>query len=150
MKMQNEIQIDADQLTVWDALNDPTVLRACIPGCQSLDVTDEGGYKAVAKVKVGPISATFKGSVTLSDLDPPNGYRISGAGDGGIAGMAKGGAVVQLKPISSGTLLAYDVDAQISGKLAQLGARLIDGVAKKMADQFFEGFRGQVQARLKS
>ena len=141
MKMTGEVALPADRKTVWDKLNDPAVLKACIPGCQSLEVTPEGGFAAVAKIKVGPVSATFKGAVTLSDLDPPNGYKISGSGEGGVAGFAKGGAVVKLTDISGGgTLLSYDVEANIGGKLAQLGGRLIDGVSKKMADQFFATF----------
>jgi carbon monoxide dehydrogenase subunit G len=141
MKMTGEVALPADRKTVWDKLNDPVVLKACIPGCQSLEVTPEGGFAAVAKIKIGPVSATFKGAVTLSDLDPPNGYKISGSGEGGVAGFAKGGAVVKLTDISGrGTLLSYDVEASIGGKLAQLGGRLIDGVSKKMADQFFATF----------
>jgi len=149
MKMTGEVALPADRKTVWDKLNDPAVLKACIPGCQSLEVTPEGGFAAVAKIKVGPVSATFKGAVTLSDLDPPNGYKISGSGEGGVAGFAKGGAVVKLSDISSGgTLLSYDVEANIGGKLAQLGGRLIDGVSKKMADQFFATFAKAVSGEL--
>jgi hypothetical protein len=149
MKMTGEVALPADSKTVWDKLNDPAVLKACIPGCQSLEVTPEGGFAAVAKIKVGPVSATFKGAVTLSDLDPPNGYKISGSGEGGVAGFAKGGAVVKLTDISGGgTLLSYDVEANIGGKLAQLGGRLIDGVSKKMADQFFATFAKAVSGEL--
>ncbi|HMJ43969.1 MAG TPA: carbon monoxide dehydrogenase subunit G [Pseudolabrys sp.] len=149
MKMTGEVALPADRKTVWDKLNDPAVLKACIPGCQSLEVTPEGGFAAVAKIKVGPVSATFKGAVTLSDLDPPNGYKISGSGEGGVAGFAKGGAVVKLTDISGGgTLLSYDVEANIGGKLAQLGGRLIDGVSKKMADQFFATFAKAVSGEL--
>jgi carbon monoxide dehydrogenase subunit G len=149
MKMTGEVALPADRKTVWEKLNDPAVLKACIPGCQSLEVTPEGGFAAVAKIKVGPVSATFKGAVTLSDLDPPNGYKISGSGEGGIAGFAKGGAVVKLTDASAGgTLLSYDVEANIGGKLAQLGARLIDGVAKNMADQFFARFAKAVSGEL--
>jgi carbon monoxide dehydrogenase subunit G len=149
MKMTGEVALPTDRKTVWDKLNDPAVLKACIPGCQSLEVTPEGGFAAVAKIKVGPVSATFKGAVTLSDLDPPNGYKISGSGEGGVAGFAKGGAVVKLTDISGGgTLLSYDVEANIGGKLAQLGGRLIDGVSKKMADQFFATFAKAVSGEL--
>jgi hypothetical protein len=149
MKMTGEVALPADRKTVWDKLNDPVVLKACIPGCQSLEVTPEGGFAAVAKIKIGPVSATFKGAVTLSDLDPPNGYKISGSGEGGVAGFAKGGAVVKLTDISAGgTLLSYDVEASIGGKLAQLGGRLIDGVSKKMADQFFATFAKAVSGEL--
>jgi carbon monoxide dehydrogenase subunit G len=149
MKMTGEVALPTDRKTVWDKLNDPAVLKACIPGCQSLEVTPEGGFAAVAKIKVGPVSATFKGAVTLSDLDPPNGYKISGSGEGGVAGFAKGGAVVKLTDMSGGgTLLSYDVEANIGGKLAQLGGRLIDGVSKKMADQFFATFAKAVSGEL--
>ncbi len=118
----------------------PTVLKACIPGCEEFERTDDQGFRAVAKIKVGPVSARFKGKVTLSNLDPPNGYTISGEGEGGIAGFAKGGAQVDLVEKDGGTLLNYNVEAQIGGKLAQLGQRLINGTAKKLADEFFANF----------
>jgi uncharacterized protein len=141
MKMTGEVTLPADRQTVWAKLNDPETLKLCIPGCQSLERSGESGFAAVAKIKVGPVSATFKGNVELTDLDPPNSYRISGQGDGGVAGFAKGGASVRLSDaVEGGTTLGYDVDATIGGKLAQLGGRLIDGVAKKMADQFFTNF----------
>lgn len=147
MTMKGEVALPADRDTVWAKLNDPEVLKACIPGCQTLDKTGENGFSAVVKVKVGPVSATFKGNVELTDLDPPNGYRISGQGEGGIAGFAKGGAKVTLADAEAGgTLLSYDVEANVGGKIAQLGARLIDGVAKKNADQFFTKFAEIVQA----
>jgi carbon monoxide dehydrogenase subunit G len=141
MKMTGEVMLPADRQTVWTKLNDPEVLKACIPGCQSIERTGENGFAATAKIKVGPVSATFKGSLTLSDLDPPNSYKISGQGEGGVAGFAKGGAAVKLSDVAGGaTNLTYDVEANVGGKLAQLGSRLIDGVAKKMADQFFRRF----------
>jgi len=140
MKMSGEVTLPADRQRVWESLNDPGILKACIPGCQSLERTDNEGFAATAKIKIGPVSATFKGTVTLSDLDPPNGYKISGQGEGGVAGFAKGGAVVKLTDAPNGTMLAYEVEANVGGKLAQLGARLLDGVAKKMADQFFSNF----------
>ena len=147
MTMTGEVVLPADQQTVWEKLNDPEVLKACIPGCQALERTGDNGFQATAKIKVGPVSATFKGAVTLSDLDPPNGYTISGQGEGGVAGFAKGGAKVHLSPAEEGgTKLSYDVEANIGGKLAQLGARLIDGVAKKMADEFFKKFADAVKA----
>ena len=145
MTMSGEFTLPADKATVWAKLNDPDVLRACIPGCQSLERTGDNGFAAVAKVKVGPVSATFKGKVTLSDIDPPNGYRITGEGEGGVAGFAKGGAAVKLDDAEGGTKLTYDVEAQIGGKLAQLGGRLINGVAKKMADEFFANFAKAVE-----
>jgi uncharacterized protein len=140
MTMTGEIQLDAPREAVWEKLNDPVVLKACIPGCEELEKTDGQGFRAVAKMKVGPVSARFRGKVTLSDLDPPNGYMISGEGEGGVAGFAKGGAKVDLVEREGGTLLSYRVDAQIGGKLAQLGQRLINGAAKKLADEFFANF----------
>ncbi len=140
MTMNGEAVLPAPRETVWAKLNDPEVLKACIPGCQSLDMASPTEFAAVAKVKVGPVSATFKGRVQLLDLDPPNGYRIQGEGEGGVAGFAKGGAKVRLEDVPEGTKLVYDVEAQIGGKLAQLGGRLINGVAKKMADEFFGNF----------
>jgi len=146
MTMTGEVQLAAPRQTVWEKLNDPAILKACIPGCEELEKTADGGFQAVAKMKVGPVSARFKGKVTLSDLDPPNGYKISGEGEGGVAGFAKGGAVVGLTDKDGGTLLSYNVEAQIGGKLAQLGQRLINGAAKKLADEFFVKFAEQVQA----
>lgn len=144
LTMNGEIDLAAPPQVVWEKLNDPEVLKACIPGCQSLERTSENELEAVAKVKIGPVSATFKGKVTLSDIDPPNGYTISGEGQGGIAGFAKGGARVRLAPNGTGTRMSYDVEAQVGGKIAQLGARLIDGVSKRLADQFFAAFADEV------
>ena len=143
MTMTGEATLPAERARVWAMLNDPAVLKACIPGCQSLEKTGDTSFAAIAKLKIGPVSATFKGSVQLSDLDPPNGYTIAGEGEGGIAGFAKGGAKVRLSDAEGApgsTVLIYDVQANVGGKIAQLGARLIDGVAKKMADQFFSNF----------
>ena len=147
MTMKGEVHLPADRQTVWDKLNDPEVLKQCIPGCQELEKTSDTSFRATAKIKVGPVSATFKGNVELSYLDPPNGYKISGQGEGGIAGFAKGGAVVALSDApQGGTLLNYDVEANVGGKIAQLGGRLIDGVAKKNADAFFTKFAEVVAA----
>jgi carbon monoxide dehydrogenase subunit G len=146
MTMAGEYQLPASQQTVWEKLNDPAVLKACIPGCQELERTGDNGFKAIATIKIGPVKATFKGNVTLSDLDPPNGYKISGQGEGGVAGFAKGGATVKLAPKDGGTLLTYNVEAQIGGKLAQLGQRLVNGAAKKVADDFFGNFVKAVSA----
>ena len=147
MKMSGQVTLPASRQTVWEKLNDPEVLKGCIPGCQSLERTGDNGFAATAKIKVGPVSATFNGAVTLSDLDPPNGYKISGQGEGGLAGFAKGGATVKLSDAAQGsTVLSYDVEASVGGKLAQLGGRLIDGVAKKMADDFFNRFAAAVTA----
>jgi uncharacterized protein len=140
MTMSGEVQLPAAREVVWEKLNDPAVLKACIPGCEQLDKTSDNSFEAVATIKIGPVKAKFKGKVTLSDIDPPNGYKISGQGEGGVAGFAKGGAVVKLTPKDGGTLLAYDVEAQIGGKLAQLGQRLVNGAAKKVADDFFLKF----------
>ena len=145
--ISGEAVLPASKATVWAALNDPDTLKACIPGCQSLEKLSDTEFKAVVKVKIGPVSATFKGSVELSDLDPPNSYRISGSGEGGISGFAKGGAVVTLSDVEGGTNLHYDVDAQVGGKIMQLGGRLIDGAARKLADQFFDSFAKAASAR---
>ena len=145
MTMAGEQLLAAPQEKVWAALNDTEVLKACIPGCETLDRLSATEFTAVATNKIGPVKARFKGKVHLTDLDPPNGYKISGEGDGGIAGFAKGGAVVVLTPKDGGTLLTYNVEAQIGGKLAQLGQRLINGVAKKLADDFFVKFAAAVK-----
>lgn len=145
MTMTGEQQLAAPREKVWAALNDVAVLKACIPGCETLDKISDTEFQAVAMNKIGPVSARFKGKVRLTDLDPPNGYKISGEGDGGIAGFAKGGAVVTLSDKDGGTLLSYNVEAQIGGKLAQLGQRLINGVAKKLADEFFVKFAAAVK-----
>ncbi|MEQ9638739.1 MAG: carbon monoxide dehydrogenase subunit G [Alphaproteobacteria bacterium] len=140
MQMSGEQRIPAAREQVWAALNDPAVLQACIPGCDSLEPVGEDGYKATVTAKVGPVKAKFAGQVTLSDIDPPNGYTISGEGKGGAAGFARGGAKVHLAEDGDGTLMTYEVDANVGGKLAQLGSRLIDGTARKMADEFFAKF----------
>jgi carbon monoxide dehydrogenase subunit G len=145
MTMAGEQILTAPREKVWAALNDTEVLRACIPGCETLDKLSDTEFMAVATNKIGPVKARFKGRVRLTDLDPPNGYKISGEGDGGIAGFAKGGAVVALTDKDGGTLLTYNVEAQIGGKLAQLGQRLINGVAKKLADDFFVKFAAAVK-----
>jgi carbon monoxide dehydrogenase subunit G len=140
MTMNGEIALAAPREVVWTKLNDPEVLKTCIPGCEQLDKLSESEFQAIATVKVGPVKARWKGKVRLSDLDPPNSYRISGEGEGGVAGFAKGGAKVSLAEKNGGTLLSYDVEAQIGGKLAQLGQRLINSAAKKTADDFFQKF----------
>lgn len=140
MTMTGEVALPASRDVVWAKLNDPAVLKTCIPGCEELNMLSPTEFEATAVNKIGPVKAKFKGKVTLSDLDPPNGYRISGQGDGGVAGFAKGGAVVNLSEQNGGTLLSYSVEAQIGGKLAQLGQRLVNGAAKKLADDFFARF----------
>lgn len=147
MEMSGEYRIAASREVVWAALNDPEILRQAIPGCDSIDKTSDTEMTAKVTAKVGPVRASFEGKVTLSDLDPPNGYRISGEGKGGPAGFAKGGANVRLEADGDGTLLKYDVDATVGGKLAQLGARLIDGTARKMAADFFARFGDIVAAQ---
>jgi len=144
MTMTGEVTLPADRSRVWAMLNDPEVLKSCIPGCQSLEKTSDTSFAAVAKIKIGPVGATFKGNVQLSNIAPSEGYTISGEGEGGIAGFAKGGAKVALTDAEGGTVLKYDVEANVGGKMAQLGSRLIDGVAKKMADQFFTSFAAAV------
>jgi carbon monoxide dehydrogenase subunit G len=139
--MSGERILPADRATVWERLNDPETLKASIPGCESLEKLSDTELQAVAKVKIGPVSARFKGKVNLTDIDAPNSYRISGQGEGGIAGFAKGGANVRLVDAEGGgTKLSYDVDAQVGGKIAQLGSRLVDSTARKLADQFFTNF----------
>ena len=145
MVMSGEQQLAAPREKVWAMLNDPAVLKSCIPGCESLDVIGENEFQAVATNKIGPVKARFKGKVRLTDLDPPNGYKISGEGDGGVACFAKGGATVALSDKDGGTLLTYNVEAQIGGKLAQLGQRLVNGAAKKLADDFFTKFAAAVK-----
>ena len=137
--------IAADRQTVWDRLNDAETLKACIPGCEELTGSPGEGFEAVVKQKVGPVKATFKGAVGIEDAAPPERYRLVGEGKGGVAGFAKGAANVTLTKVEGGTELAYEVDAQVGGKLAQLGNRIVGGFAKKMADEFFDRFRAQVE-----
>ncbi len=142
MDMTGQHTIPAPRQTVWEALNDPEVLKQCIPGCEEIERTGDDGFAAKVSVKVGPVKAKFGGQVTLSDIDPPNGYTISGEGKGGAAGFAKGGAKVRLEDADGGaaTVLNYEVNASVGGKLAQIGARLIDSTAKKYANDFFATF----------
>src|SRR6201988_239420 len=146
MTMKGEYQIPIARVSVLEKLNDAETLKVCIPGCESLDKLSDTEFQAVAVTKIGPVKAKFKGKVTLSDLDPPNRYKITGQGDGGVAGFATGGATVKLEPKDGGTLLIYTVEAQIGGKLAQLGQRLVNGAAKKLADDFFQKFAATVSA----
>jgi uncharacterized protein len=149
MDMTGERRIPAPRKMVWDALNDPEILKTCIPGCDSLVAESPQDMRATASVRIGPISAKFNGKVHLSDIDEPNGYTISGEGQGGVAGFAKGGAQVHLaeEDIST-TLLTYQVNAQVGGKMAQLGARLIDSTAKSMADTFFNRFTKELTEKM--
>jgi hypothetical protein len=147
MEMTGQQRIPAPRETVWKALNDPNVLEACIPGCQGLVKTSDTQMTATAVIKVGPVTAKFQGAVTLSDLDPPNGYRITGEGQGGVAGFARGGAIVRLEADGDGTILHYDVSADVGGKLSQLGGRLIDATAKKLSGAFFKRFAEEIEAQ---
>jgi carbon monoxide dehydrogenase subunit G len=140
VRMTGEQRITASREKVWAALNDPDILRQCIPGCQTLDKESDERMKATVEIKIGPIGARFNGAVTLSDLDPPNGYTITGEGQGGTVGFAKGGAKVRLADENGGTLLSYEVDAQVGGRLAQLGGPIIDATAKQLAGKFFDKF----------
>jgi carbon monoxide dehydrogenase subunit G len=140
MEIKGEYKIAAPREKVFAALNDPAVLKSCIPGCESLDKVSDTEMTAKVRLRIGPVSATFNGKVTLSDIDAPNGYKISGEGQGGVAGFAKGGAVVTLSEDGADTVLAYNADAQVGGKIAQVGARLITGTARKLADEFFGKF----------
>jgi carbon monoxide dehydrogenase subunit G len=146
MQLSDSRIIRAAPATVWQALLDPQVLTACIPGCESMTGSVAEGYEAVVRQKVGPVSATFTGLVQLSDIVEGQSLRIAGEGKGGVAGFARGGADVRLEPVAEGTRLIYDVDASVGGKIAQLGSRIIDGFARKMADDFFTRFQEAVEA----
>jgi uncharacterized protein len=146
MDMTGEFFIPAPRQKVWEALNDPAILQQCIPGCETIEKLSDTELQAKVVAKVGPVRAHFGGKVTLSDLDPPNGYKISGEGSGGAAGFAKGGAAVRLSDEGQGTRLTYKVDAHVGGKLAQIGSRLIDATARKMAEDFFARFSALVAA----
>ncbi|WP_438750573.1 CoxG family protein [Pararhizobium sp. O133] len=147
MDMNGEERIAAPRDVVWAALNDPDILRQCIPGCQSLEMTSPTELTASVKIKIGPVSASFSGNVTLSNINAPESYTISGEGKGGIAGFAKGGADVVLTEDGDETILAYEAKAEIGGKLAQLGSRLVGSSAKKLAQQFFADFSAVVTER---
>jgi len=140
MKMEDQIRIEAPRDQVFAALNDPAVLKLAIPGCQELEKVSDDELEAVVQAKVGPVKAKFKGKVTLSDVNPPESYTISGEGTGGAAGFAKGGAKIMLTEDGGATVLHYAVDAEVGGKLAQIGNRLIEGTSKKLTDEFFESF----------
>lgn len=147
MEFTGEYKISAPRARVWQALNDPEALKACIPGCQSVDKISETEFTATVQARVGPVSAKFTGKVTLSDIDPPNGYTITGEGQGGVAGFGRGGAKVHLADDGTGgTILTYTAEAQVGGKLAQIGSRLIDGAARKIADEFFATFAAKLAA----
>ena len=144
MEMTGEYRIPAPRQVVWERLNDPETLKACIPGCQEIAKLSDTEFTAKVRAKVGPVSANFSGKVTLSDLDPPNGYTITGEGTGGVAGFAKGGATVKLEEDGGETVLRYGAQGQVGGKLAQIGSRLVDATARKMAAGFFSKFAAVV------
>ena len=146
MEMTGEQLIPLPQQQTWNALNDPAVLKDCIPGCESITRVADDEYDVVMTARVGPVSAKFKGRMKVSDADPPRSYKLSFDGQGGVAGFAKGEATVNLSPEGTGTRLAYNAKSTVGGKLAQVGARLIDGVAKQLAGKFFEAFEKRAAA----
>lgn len=146
MEMTGEQRIALPQQKVWEALNDPAILKACIPGCETIEKVAENEYKVAMTASVGPVKAKFSGKLFLSDLNPPHSYSLAFEGSGGAAGFGKGSAQVALQPDGSGTVLTYKANASVGGKLAQIGSRLIDGVAKKMSDDFFARFNQIVAA----
>lgn len=148
MDMTGEFRIPAPRNKVWEALNNPDILKQSIPGCEEVEKLSDTELAAKVTAKVGPVKARFGGKVTLSDLDPPNGYKITGEGSGGAAGFAKGGATVRLVDDGDGTRLSYKVEAHVGGKLAQIGSRLIDATARKMADDFFARFAAAVSGNV--
>ncbi|MFQ5784446.1 MAG: carbon monoxide dehydrogenase subunit G [Alphaproteobacteria bacterium] len=146
MKITGEFEIPASRERVWRALNDPTILAQSIPGCEEIEKVSDTEFRARVVVKVGPVKAAFRGKVTLSDLDPPNGYRIAGEGQGGVAGFARGEARVRLTGSNTATLLSYEAEATVGGKLAQVGQRLLGSTARKLAADFFGTFSALVSA----
>ena len=134
-------------MAVWRALNDPEVLKACVPGCRELSGSPIDGFEATVTQKVGPVRATFKGRIELSEVVEPESYTISGQGKGGAAGFAKGSAKVRLVEVEGGTELGYEVEARVGGKLAQIGSRIVSGVARKLTNEFFERLQAQVEGQ---
>lgn len=147
MELDGARTLGAPREAVWRALNDPEVLKACIPGCSELSGSPQEGFEATVTQKVGPVKATFKGSIELSEVVEPESYTISGQGKGGAAGFAKGSAKVRLVEVEGGTELGYEVEARVGGKLAQIGSRIISGVARKLTNEFFERFQAQVEGQ---
>jgi hypothetical protein len=146
MEMSGEERIPASQDATWSALNDPEILKACVPGCETIDLLAENQYQVLMVARIGPVSAKFKGKLALSDLVPPHSYAIAFEGQGGAAGFGKGAAKVQLAPDGDGTMLSYQVQASVGGKLAQIGSRLVDAAARKIATDFFAAFNEKVAA----
>lgn len=142
MELRGQHNISANQDQVWQALNDPQILKKCIAGCESIEKTGDNELAVRVVAVVGPVRAKFQGHIVLSDLAPPSSYKLTFEGQGGMAGFAKGSAVVSLQPEGQGTLLSYVVTSQVGGKLAQVGSRLIEGAARKVADDFFSTFEG--------
>ena len=149
MEMTGEQLIPVSQAEVWRGLNDPAVLKACIAGCETIEKVSDSEYRVTIVAAVGPVKAKFNGKLLLSDLNPPNSYSLSFEGSGGAAGFGKGGAQVSLKAEGAGTRLTYSAKASVGGKLAQVGSRLIDGVARKMADDFFTAFNEKLAPTVK-
>jgi uncharacterized protein len=150
MEMHGELRIPAPRAEVWAKLNDPETLKTCIPGCETIEKLSDTEFTAKVVARVGPVKATFSGKVSLTDLDPPSSYTISGEGTGGVAGFAKGSAKVALDDAGAETVLRYGVQAQVGGKLAQIGSRLIDATSRKMADEFFSRFVGTMSTEAAS
>ena len=146
MEMTGEQLIPASQQQTWDALNDPDMLKQCVPGCESIEPAGDNQYQVLMVARVGPVSAKFKGKLTLSDIQPPSSYSIAFEGQGGAAGFAKGGAQVRLSADGAGTRLSYEAKANVGGKLAQIGSRLVDAAARKVADEFFRNFNEKMAA----
>lgn len=147
MEMSGEQRIPATQAETWAALNDPEMLKACVPGCESIERVAENEYQVLMVARIGPVSAKFKGKLALADIEPPNSYSLAFEGQGGAAGFGKGSARVQLEPDGEGTLLRYQANANVGGKLAQIGSRLVDSAARKIAQDFFTAFNEKVAAR---
>ena len=145
MDMTNSVLLAAPPARVWDGLNDPQVLKRCIAGCESIERVADNAYKVAMTVAIGPVKAKFKGDLKLEDIDAPNAYTIRFSGQGGVAGFGNGSARVTLQPEGDATRLHYTVDAQVGGKVAQVGSRLIDGASRKMADDFFNAFRREIE-----
>lgn len=147
MEMNGEQRIPATQQQTWEGLNDPEVLKACVPGCESIEKLSDSDYQVLMTARIGPVSAKFKGKLTLSDLEPPRAYSIAFEGQGGVAGFGKGSAKVRLEPDGDETMLRYDVKANVGGKLAQIGSRLVDAAARKIANDFFAAFNAKMASQ---
>lgn len=147
MEMQGQRQLGVTQQQAWEALNDPEMLKKCVPGCDKMELQQDGGYAVGMAVKIGPVSAKFSGKIALVDVNPPESYTLNFEGQGGVAGFGKGSSQVKLSPNEAGTLLDYSVNAQVGGKIAQLGQRLVDGAAKGMAEDFFSRFEAALIER---